>query len=273
MSNVKINIANVSKVFQEGKNKVVAIQDLSIEIQEGEFAVVLGPSGCGKTTLLRLIAGLDSPSSGSIFVDSKLVNSPGPDRGMVFQAYTSLPWLSVRENIMFAERFRKSPNSKAANEKVNELIRLMGLENFQNAYPRILSGGMKQRVALARMILADPDVMLLDEPFGALDSQTRGILQEELVKLWDRLNKTIVFVTHDIEEAIFLADRIFVLSARPGYLKEAIDVRLERPRQREQRFSDTFMNLRREIMLKTRDDALRASVDLYRLMGRGKSRR
>jgi NitT/TauT family transport system ATP-binding protein len=235
----KIAVRNVSKSFMGADGKTVnALQDVSFEVQDafsregrdvGELRVLLGPSGCGKSTLLRMIAGLDRPDGGQILVNDQPVNGAGRDRGMVFQKYTSFPWLTVTENIAYGLRIN-GISTQESRETVEQLIQAVGLGGFENAYPETLSGGMQQRVAIARTLAVRPAVILMDEPFGALDAQTRGEMQQLLLRIWDETASTILFVTHDVEEAIYLADRIFVMSAHPGTILEDLQVPFERPR-------------------------------------------
>jgi NitT/TauT family transport system ATP-binding protein len=260
----KIKLESITKSFQRdrlNRSKLIAVQDLNIEIPDGELAVILGPSGCGKTTILRFIAGLDVPDSGRVLVDGREIDGPSRDRGMVFQAYTSFPWLTVRQNIKFGLAFSGSDlSAESVENEIESYIDLVGLKGFEDAYPNVLSGGMRQRVAIARTLIADPSILLMDEPFGALDSQTRGIMQEQLVEIWEHLDKTIVFVTHDLEEAIFLADEIYVLTPRPARLKATMPVHLGRPRDPETKTSDEFLKLRRDLIELTHEDAI-AVVD------------
>jgi ABC-type nitrate/sulfonate/bicarbonate transport system ATPase subunit len=261
---LKIRLESITKSFQRDRSnlsKLIAIEDLNIEIPDGEFAVILGPSGCGKTTILRFIAGLDAPDSGKVLVDGIEIDGPSRDRGMVFQAYTSFPWLTVRQNIRFGLAFLDSGSTGGSIEsEIGSYVDLVGLKGFEEAYPNMLSGGMRQRVAIARTLIANPSILLMDEPFGALDSQTRGIMQEQLVEIWEHLDKTIVFVTHDLEEAIFLADRIYVLTPRPARLKTIVPVKLRRPRDPETKMSDEFLRLRRELIELTHDDAMEVAA-------------
>jgi NitT/TauT family transport system ATP-binding protein len=217
---------------------VNALHDVSFEVQDafsregrdvGELRVLLGPSGCGKSTLLRMIAGLDRPDAGQILVNDQPVNGAGRDRGMVFQKYTSFPWLTVTENIAYGLKIN-GISTEECRETVEQLIQAVGLGGFANAYPETLSGGMQQRVAIARTLAVRPAVILMDEPFGALDAQTRGEMQQLLLRIWDETASTILFVTHDVEEAIYLADRIFIMSAHPGTILEDLQVPFERPR-------------------------------------------
>lgn len=235
----KITVRNVSKSFVGADGKTVnALQDVSFEVQDafsregrdvGELRVLLGPSGCGKSTLLRMIAGLDRPDAGQILVNDQPVNGAGRDRGMVFQKYTSFPWLTVTENIAYGLKIN-GISTEESRETVEQLIQAVGLGGFENAYPETLSGGMQQRVAIARTLAVRPAVILMDEPFGALDAQTRGEMQQLLLRIWDETASTILFVTHDVEEAIYLADRIFIMSAHPGTILEDLQVPFERPR-------------------------------------------
>jgi NitT/TauT family transport system ATP-binding protein len=209
--------------------------------------VIVGPSGCGKSSLLYLIAGLNEPSSGICKIGDQTIHGPGKDRGMVFQTYTLFPWLNVLKNIEFGLKLRGIAAAERANI-ASKFLSEVGLDGFEHAYPKQLSGGMRQRVALARALANDPEVLLMDEPFGALDSQTRSIMQELLVKIWEHSNKTVLFVTHDIDEAIFLGDHVYVMSARPGRMIEEVDVGIERPRNIEVLTSDNFINLKRKVM-------------------------
>jgi ABC-type nitrate/sulfonate/bicarbonate transport system ATPase subunit len=235
----KITIRNVSRTFPAADGQCVnALENINIEIEDayssagrdvGEFRVLLGPSGCGKSTLLRLIAGLDRADSGEVLVNETPVKGPGKDRGMVFQKYTSFPWLTVAGNIAYGLKINGVPEEKRK-ETVAQLIQVIGLSGFENAYPETLSGGMQQRVAIARTLALRPSVILMDEPFGALDAQTRSEMQQLLLKVWDETASTILFVTHDVEEAIYLADRIFIMSAHPGTIVEDVQVPFDRPR-------------------------------------------
>jgi NitT/TauT family transport system ATP-binding protein len=243
-----VTVDNVTLVF-EGRagHTVTALENISFELEDKKFAVIVGPSGCGKSSLLYLIAGLNEPSSGLCMIGDQTINGPGKDRGMVFQTYTLFPWLNVLKNVEFGLKLRGIASAERA-DIAYKFLSEVGLDGFENAYPKQLSGGMRQRVALARALANDPEVLLMDEPFGALDSQTRSIMQELLVKIWEHSNKTVLFVTHDIDEAIFLGDYVYVMSARPGRMIEEVDVNIERPRNIEVLTSDKFINLKRTIM-------------------------
>ncbi len=239
----QITIDNVQKVFSTGGKEVIALKDINLEISQGEFVCLLGPSGCGKSTLLNAVAGFSLPSAGEIKVDGKHITAPGPDRGMVFQEYALFPWMSVARNIAFGLEIQK--RKKIEIEKtVNSLLDLLGLHDFRDRYPKDLSGGMRQRVAIARVLALDSPILLMDEPFGALDALTRRNLQDELLRIWNQLGKTVLFVTHSIEESIYLADRIVVMTYRPGTIKRNQHVTLPRPRDPS---SAEFNELKREL--------------------------
>lgn len=229
MSDAEIKIKNVGKVFEGDGADVVALKGINLEIPHGQFVCLLGPSGCGKSTLLNAIAGFSLPTTGEITVHDKLVKLPGPDRGMVFQEYALFPWMTVAENITFGLRIKNEASEKI-NAKLEQLLTMLKLTEFKNRYPKDLSGGMRQRVAIARVLALDSPILLMDEPFGALDALTRRSLQDELLKVWSQFKKTIVFVTHSIEESIYLADRIVVMSYRPGTIKKDITVTMPRMR-------------------------------------------
>jgi NitT/TauT family transport system ATP-binding protein len=238
-------------------NAVTALESISLDVENKEFSVIVGPSGCGKSSLLRLIAGLIRPSSGAIYLDNRQVLRPGKDRGMVFQSYTLFHWLTVRQNVEFGLRIANfGPIERA--EIARKFLAEVGLEGFENAYPKELSGGMMQRVALARALANDPEVLLMDEPFGALDSQTRWLMQELLLRIWESSHKTVLFITHDIDEAILLGDRVHVMTARPGRIKEIVPIDIARPRSTEVLTSSRFATLKRHIMALVHEEALRA---------------
>lgn len=252
-----VDIQGVSKIFETKKSKVQALKEIDLSIKDKEFLVLLGTSGCGKSTLLRMIGGLEHPSTGKIIFKREEITKPCSVIGMVFQAYTLFPWLNVEKNIAFGLEQEKIKSPDEIKEIVNNYIDLVGLRGFEKQYPKALSGGMKQRVAIARALANDPDVLLLDEPFGALDQQTRGIMQELLLDVWQKSPKTIVMVTHDIEEAILLADRIVLMSSRPGSIKEIMDIDLERPRDYHIRSSEKFIEYRMHCMDVIREESMK----------------
>jgi len=243
MAQAHIVIEHVSKVFSSGGREVVALQDIDLVIPRGQFTCLLGPSGCGKSTLLNAVAGFAPPTSGIIRADGKPVVEPGPERGMVFQEYALFPWMTVADNIGFGLEIKGMPNAQIA-QRVDDLLAMLSLGDFRQRYPKDLSGGMRQRVAIARVLALDSPIMLMDEPFGALDALTRRNLQDELLRIWQQLHKTILFVTHSIEEAIYLADRIVVMTYRPGIVKR--DLLVELPRERDPS-SPEFNALKREL--------------------------
>ncbi|WP_285644581.1 ABC transporter ATP-binding protein [Pseudomonas sp. NBRC 100443] len=230
-----------------------ALEKVSFEVPDQQFAVIVGPSGCGKSSLLYLTAGLSEPTEGDIYVGGQRVDGPGADRGMVFQSYTLFPWLTVRENVEFGLKRRSLPAAERK-EIVDYYLNEVGLANFAGNYPKQLSGGMMQRVAIARALANDPQILLMDEPFGALDSQTRMQMQKLLLRVWDHSKKTVVFVTHDIDEAILLGDRVYVMGARPGRIKRILDVPIERPRSLDMVMDRPFIEMKREILGLLHDD-------------------
>jgi NitT/TauT family transport system ATP-binding protein len=225
----QIRIRGVNKTFRTAGGEVVALKSIDLDIAAGEFVCLLGPSGCGKSTLLNAIAGFVPPSTGTVEVSGRVVRAPGPDRGMVFQEYALFPWMTVARNIAFGLEIKGTPR-RDISAKVNELLDILGLTDFRERYPKELSGGMRQRVAIARVLALDPPIMLMDEPFGALDALTRRTLQDELLRIWGALGKTIVFVTHSIDEAIYLGSRVVVMTYRPGEIKRDTSITLPRPR-------------------------------------------
>lgn len=235
-----------------------ALQETSFKVREGEFVTILGPSGCGKSTILRVVAGLVEPSSGEVLLDGRKITGPGPDRGMVFQSYSLFPWLTVRKNIEFGLEL-KHVDRKERETRAAHYLDLVGLSGFANAYPGSLSGGMRQRVAIARALANEPEILLMDEPFGALDAQTRTIMQEVLLKAWEDTHKTILFVTHDVEEAIFLGDSIYVMTARPGKIKEKIKVSLDRPRSYEVKDEGIFLRIKKQALHLIREESVKAA--------------
>jgi ABC-type nitrate/sulfonate/bicarbonate transport system ATPase subunit len=244
----EVIIANVSVWFDDRqRGRVMAVDDVSATIGDGEFVCIVGPSGCGKSTLLNVIGGLVRPSAGAVFVDQHRVSGPGPDRGMVFQSYTLYPWLTVRANVEFGLQLARMP-SRERRSISDRLIELVRLEGFADAYPKALSGGMRQRVAIARALANNPLVLLMDEPFGALDAQTRALMQELLLDVWQRDARTVLFVTHDIDEAIFLADRVLIMSHRPERLRLELPVPLPRPREYSMLATPEFGALKRQVL-------------------------
>ncbi|QDR79375.1 ABC transporter ATP-binding protein [Sporomusa termitida] len=231
----KIIARNIRRVYwvkrqpNEAATEFEAIKHLDLTVKQGEFLAIVGPSGCGKSTFLDMVAGLAFPSSGEITIDGKLITGPALDRGIVMQGYALFPWRTVRKNVEFGLEIKKVPK-KDRKEISQRYIEMVGLTNFEERYPHELSGGMKQRVAIARALAYDPEVLLMDEPFAAVDAQTREVLQEELLRIWEKTKKTIIFVTHGIDEAVFLADRVAVMSAHPGTIKEIVSINLPRPR-------------------------------------------
>jgi NitT/TauT family transport system ATP-binding protein len=224
-----------------------ALDRISFRAYRREIMCVIGPSGCGKSTVARILAGLEETTSGEVLLDGKQVSGPGPDRGMVFQGYTLFPWLTVIKNVMFGLELSSEHSAASAEEEARAWIQLVGLEKFANAYPHQLSGGMKQRVAIARALAPRPRILLMDEPFGALDAQTRAQMQSYLLQIWRQVDVTIIFITHDLDEAVYLADRILVLDAHPGRVRELMEVAVPRPRTPEQSLSPTFMAARRHL--------------------------
>ena len=243
MSVTHIDIRNVNKVFKTEQRDVVALKEINLDIPQGQFVCLLGPSGCGKSTLLNAIAGFALPSSGAITADGKLVTGPGPERGMVFQEYALFPWMTVEKNIAFGLEIKGTPQAEI-DRTVAKLLEMLSLSDFRQRFPKDLSGGMRQRVAIARVLALDSPIMLMDEPFGALDALTRRNLQDELLRIWAELKKTIIFVTHSIEEAIYLADRIVVMTYRPGTVKR--DILVDLPRLRDPASAE-FNTLKREL--------------------------
>ena len=241
MSQILIN--NVQKVFKTPGKDVSALKDINLTIQPGEFVCLLGPSGCGKSTLLNAVAGFQPPSAGEIIINRKTILAPGPDRGMVFQEYALFPWMTVAQNIAFGLEVQKKEKAEI-DLTVNQLLDLLHLNDFRDRFPKDLSGGMRQRVAIARVLALDSPIMLMDAPFGALDALTRRNLQDELLRIWAELGKTVIFVTHSIEEAIYLADRIVVMTYRPGTVKRDQYVDMPRPRDPS---SAAFNDLKREL--------------------------
>ena len=235
-----LEVRKLGKRYAGAQGAVEALRDVSFSIHRREFVCVIGPSGCGKSTLVRILAGLERPSAGEVLLDGKAVAGPGPDRGMVFQGYSLFPWLTVKKNVMFGPEMNGCGKSEAERDALMWLD-LVGLSRFANAYPHELSGGMRQRVAIARALINQPRILLMDEPFGALDAQTRAKMQTHLLEVWKNVDVTVVFITHDLDEAIYLADRILVLKAHQGEVQELIEVPVPRPRQPAQSVSAEFL--------------------------------
>ncbi|MBE3588481.1 MAG: ABC transporter ATP-binding protein [Thermoanaerobacteraceae bacterium] len=253
----KLSIEEVCKTFNARAGDVEALQATSFHVREGEFVTILGPSGCGKSTILRIVAGLTEPTAGRVLLDGREIKGPGPDRGMVFQSYTLFPWLTVRRNIEFGLELRGVP-AQERRAVSRHYVELVGLKGFEETFPAGLSGGMKQRVAIARALANDPEILLMDEPFGALDAQTRLIMQEILLKVWEEAQKTILFVTHDVEEAVFLSDTVHVMTSRPGQIKETVCIDLPRPRTYEMKDEPAFLRLKRQLLDLIREESLKA---------------
>ncbi len=252
-----ISVDNVVLRYGTGGNAVLALNNLSLKVEKNEFCVIVGPSGCGKSSLLYLIAGLQDRTGGGIRVGTRPISEPGADRGMVFQSYTLFPWLTVAQNVEYGPK-RKGIPPRERKDIVEHYLAEVGLSKFSGHYPSQLSGGMKQRVAIARALANDPEVLLMDEPFGALDSQTRHSMQTLLLRVWEHSKKTVLFVTHDIEEAILLGDRVLVMSGRPGLIKKEIKVNFARPRHFDLVLEPEFIAMKREILglLKNDEDDL-----------------
>ncbi|MBB3211857.1 NitT/TauT family transport system ATP-binding protein [Herbaspirillum sp. Sphag1AN] len=238
-----IEIRDLTLRFAQQGQSVQALQGITLDVHSGEFVSVIGPSGCGKSTLLNLVAGFIAPSGGSITLDGKPISGPGADRGVVFQQYSLFPWKSVLDNVEFGLKLQGA-DKRTRQQRAHHLLALAGLGGFENFYPSQLSGGMKQRVGIVRALAANPRILLMDEPFGALDTQTRALMQQMLTELWQTLGISVLFITHDIDEAIFLSDRIYVMTARPGTIKAALPVTLKRPRLPDVVLSPAFLEIR-----------------------------
>ena len=257
-----ITLQNIVKEYGTGAKAVPVIHNLNAQIKDGEFVVIVGPSGCGKSTLLRIVAGLDQPTTGQVLLDGVPVQGPGADRGMVFQSYTLFPWLTVEQNIRFGLRERGMPEHEQK-ERSDDFIAKVGLRGFEQHFPKQLSGGMQQRTAIARALANDPKILLMDEPFGALDNQTRVLMQELLLGIWESAQKTVLFVTHDIDEAIFMANRVAVFSARPGRIKTELAVDFPHPRHYTIKTSPEFMALKAQLTEEIRAEAMATDTDTH----------
>ena len=253
MTSDAINLTRVTKTF-DGAKPVRALDNVDLSIGNGQFAAIVGPSGCGKSTILNLVAGFEKATSGDVRVDGKPVRAPGPDRAVVFQEAALFPWLSVWENTIFSAKARGQPRS-AYEDKAQHFLSRVGLSDFREHLPTQLSGGMKQRVGIARTLVMEPQLFLMDEPFGALDAQTRIDMQELLLSVWDELRRTVVFITHDVDEAILLADVVFVMSARPGRIRSRVPIELPRPRSIDLFTDPAFVALKRNIFNQIRHEA------------------
>ncbi len=242
----KISVRNVTKLFDLGKERFTALDGVSLDIADNEFVTVVGPSGCGKSTMMNILAGLEEPTSGEALVDGQRVHEPGPERGVIFQQYALFPWLTVRKNVEFGLQTAKVPAAERR-ARAEHFIKMVGLEQFADALPRMLSGGMRQRCAIARAYAVNPSILLMDEPFGALDALTRVKLQEQLLDTWSQEQRTVMFITHDVDEAVFLANRVVVMAARPGRIYDVIDIDIPYPRTEEFRLSTQFAELRNRV--------------------------
>jgi NitT/TauT family transport system ATP-binding protein len=249
-----IELDGVWKEFAKGERRVLALEDINLNVAEREFVAILGPSGCGKSTLLNMVAGFDSPTRGTVHVGGEEITEPSPRRGVVFQEPALFPWFSVMENVVFGPKTQRQPAADYRS-RASQILEQVGLRGFESSYPAELSGGMRQRVGIARVLIMQPQVLLMDEPFGSLDAQTRMSMQELLLQVWERRQQTVLFITHDIEEALLLADRVCVMTARPGRIKKSIDVRISRPRAIEVTTSPEFNALRREVLTLIREES------------------
>ena len=256
-----LSVRGVERRFASATGSTLALQATDLEVTENDFVTILGPSGCGKSTLLRIVAGLDVPTAGEVLLDGQRISGPGADRGMVFQSYTLFPWLSVLDNVCFGLRERGVPRA-AQLDIAHDFLRKVGLQGFDNHYPKQLSGGMQQRTALARALANKPRMLLMDEPFGALDHQTRELMQELLLGIWEAERKTILFVTHDIDEAVFMGSRVMVMSARPGRIKLDRIVPLPHPRHYSVKTTPAFSALKAELTEAVRVEVLAAQASV-----------
>lgn len=257
MAGKDLELINVSKSFQTKKGEIQALSPVNLTIKDGTFVTILGPSGCGKSTLIRIVAGLETATTGEVKIGGQTVTGPGADRGMVFQNYTLFPWLNVEQNIAFGLELKNTPKAEIR-DKVDQYLEFIGLKNFRYHFPEQLSGGMKQRVAIARALINDPQILLMDEPFGALDAQTRIIMQEVLQDIWQQTKKTVIFITHDVDEAVFLGDQVFVMTAMPGTLKHMEPVTYPRPRKFELKMEVDFMKQSSKLLEMIREESFKA---------------
>lgn len=263
MAGIKLKVEHISKIFEKTRRngqEITALSDINLEVENSEFVVIVGPSGCGKSTLLNIIGGLESATQGRVLVDGKEVSEPGADRGMVFQGYSLFPWLNVQKNVEFGMKMQNVP-ARERQEKALEIIGLVGLRGFEQILPGQLSGGMKQRVAIARTLAAGPKVLLMDEPFGALDAQTRVVMQELLADVSRKTKTTVLFITHDIDEAILLGNRIYVMSRRPGTIREVLPVQIPGERNHNILTHPEFLSLKSRIMEMLWQESQDAALD------------
>ena len=260
MPEAAVELRGVSKEFIARDRRLVALQGIDLRIARNEFAAILGPSGCGKSTLLNMVAGFDRPTDGRVLVNGAAVEAPHPSRAVVFQEAALFPWYTVWDNVSFGPRTIGIPAAQYR-PKVEAYLEQVGLRGFERHYPAELSGGMKQRVGIARVLVMEPEVLLMDEPFGSLDAQTRSVMQELLLAVWERHHQTVLFITHDIEEALLLADSVSVMTARPGRIKKRLTVDLPRPRSLEVTTSPVFNELKREVLALIREESLRAASE------------
>lgn len=261
MEQYRLQAIDLTKIFDDGKKgPVTAIDHVNLEVKDGEFVMIVGPSGCGKTTLINILGGLNTATSGEVLLDGKPVQGPGADRGMVFQGYSLFPWLTVQKNVEFGLKMKKMPKAERETQ-AKKFIDLVGLIGFENALPKQLSGGMKQRVAIARTLANEPEILLMDEPFGALDAQTRVVMQELLADISKKTKTTILFITHDIDEAVLLGDRIYVMSRRPGTIREVLDVNLPGTRSHESLVLPEFLETKKKIMDMLWKESMDAALD------------
>jgi ABC-type nitrate/sulfonate/bicarbonate transport system ATPase subunit len=256
----RINLASVTKRFEAGDSALTALEDINLSVADREIVTLVGASGCGKSTLLNLIAGFDAPTAGKVLVDGHLVKGPGPDRGVVFQQTALFPWLSVEDNIAFGLSLRANQGKADRRQVVERMLQRTGLWAFRTRHPAELSGGMRQRAAIASVLAINPSTLLMDEPFGALDSLTRSIMQDFLLEIWEEQRKTVLLVTHDIDEAIYLADKTVVMTAQPGRIREVIAVDLPRPRRYEMRSDTAFIKLRDHVTDIVRAEAIKGTL-------------
>lgn len=258
---IEFDIRGVTKQYVIKRKKFLALDEIDLQIKKNEFVAILGTSGCGKSTLLRMLCGLETPTTGHISSNGRMITGPGPDRGMVFQAYTLFPWMTNIDNVAYGLKQKKMPEAQCY-EKAQEFMDIVGLNGFEDAYPKALSGGMKQRVAIARALANNPDSLLLDEPFGALDTQTKSSMHELILEIWSKYPKTVVMVTHDVEEAVFLADRIVVMNSQPGSVKEIINVDIPRPRHLEIKISPRFIEYKRHATQLIYEESLKTEMEI-----------